>query len=69
MSEWRPVAVAAWCLLILGACASNRSDESGDARMHPEDSTRASSDTTPYRVRDTVPDSTAVGRRDTATDR
>jgi hypothetical protein len=67
MSAWRLVAV--WCLLSLGACASNRSDESGNTRMHPEDSTRASSDTMPYRVRDTVPDSTAIGRRDTIIDR
>lgn len=63
MSAWRLIAIG--CLLSPAACASNRPDESGDTRMHPEDSTRANSDTTPYRVRDSVPDSVAAGRRAT----
>jgi hypothetical protein len=53
------------CLVTLCGCASNRAKDDANARIKPGDSVRASADTTPYRIRDTVPDTTATGRRDT----
>lgn len=64
--------IAAFTLTLpLAGCAShNRADEAAGARAHPGDSVRVGSDTgTAYRIRDTVPDTTAAGRRDTTTQR
>lgn len=65
----KPTTVAAILsvMTILG-CASNREDDA-NARVQPGDSLRASADTTPYRIRDSIPDTTASWRRDTTSQR
>lgn len=53
-------------LLVLAGCASNRGEAAAGARVHPGDSVQTPTDTAaPYRIRDTVPDTTGPGRRDT----
>lgn len=54
-------------LLPLAGCASNsRGEDAGGDRVHPGDSAQTPTDTAaPYRIRDTVPDTAASGRRDT----
>lgn len=57
-------------LLPLAGCASNGRSERSPGAMRPGDSARAAIDTAGgYRIRDTIPDTTVGGRRDTTTQR
>jgi hypothetical protein len=54
-------------LLGVAGCASNSRNDAAGARVHPGDSVRTRSDSSSaYRIRDTVPDTTSSGRRDTS---
>ena len=64
---WRLLSLT--LVLAVGGCASRRSNDEGTQRIHPADSVQATPDTATYRVRDSVPDTTTPGRRDTTTSR
>jgi hypothetical protein len=57
-------------LVVLCGCASRRTDSAATPPSRPAGSARGAADTANgYRLRDTIPDTTVAGRRDTTTQR
>ncbi len=57
-------------LVVLSGCASGRTDPVATPPSRPTGSARNAADTANgYRLRDTIPDTTVAGRRDTTTQR
>jgi hypothetical protein len=57
-------------LVVLSGCASRRPDSAATPPSRPAGSARGAADTANgYRLRDTIPDTTVAGRRDTTTQR
>jgi uncharacterized protein YceK len=57
-------------LVVLSGCASRRTDSAATPPSRPTGSARNAADTADgYRLRDTIPDTTVAGRRDTTTQR